>query len=310
MKRLLLLSFASLAFASCSVEDDSYLIQNESLDLNAVPQDNDCMANAGADNAAAFENSYLDQEVDDIGDVKRIFLDLLDEGVDRNGSFNPSILDVYQQYKRNNFRDFTTTYTVSEGECTDSANLTITVCENIPNSGADNSATYSKTYIDEQVDDLGDIKNIYLNLLDEGVSQDGTFSPSIYDVYIMFKRNPLGDFTTTYTLGEGKCIDSAELTLTIIEEQDAPCVISAGPDNSTSYTLAYVDNRIDDFGQIKNLYFELLETGVATNGTFSPDMQALYRQFRKSPYGDFKTTYTIGEGDCKDSVNLILTITQ
>lgn len=304
MKKLLLFA-AFIPFVGCSVDNDE-LEEFKGLDAAVTS----CTVNAGADNSVAYTNQYIDETVNDIGQIRGIYLNLLDEGVPTNGTFSPNMQQILRAYNKNNIGDFTTTYTVGEGECTDSTQLTVTICESIPSAGADNSTTYSKEYIDAQITDIGQITNLYLDLLDEGTARDGVFSPSINAIYQSFKSNPYQTFTTTYTLGQGKCIDSAELSITIVEEGPEPCSISAGADNSVTYTYAYVDSKVDDIGQIPALYFELLEDGVPTDGTFSPTIRAIFDQFRKNPYQTFSTVYTVGEGDCKDSVNLSITVTK
>ena len=91
----------------------------------------------------------------------------------------------------------------------------------IANAGADNSIEYTYSEVDDLVDTVEDVENLYKSLLDEGVSRSGTFSPTINEIvkFQAIEANRYGDFTTTYTvtndLNGETCSDSAELTLTI-----------------------------------------------------------------------------------------------
>ncbi|WP_146167187.1 hypothetical protein [Christiangramia gaetbulicola] len=91
------------------------------------------------------------------------------------------------------------------------------ICE--ANAGSDNSRTYTFSEVDALVNDLGDIEALYKTLLDEGVSRDGTFSPTGLELLRAFNRNPYRGFTTVYTVsndvGGVKCTDSTELTITV-----------------------------------------------------------------------------------------------
>jgi hypothetical protein len=123
--------------------------------------------------------------------------------------------------------DYSTEYTIGDGECTDSVILTITVipdeksdplCEHV-NAGPDNSITMSVSDA-AAIESWDEVRKLYLSLLAPGVPRNGTFSPSIWDLIHMFNDpntvNILGDYTTTYTITDGDCADSVNLTVTVI----------------------------------------------------------------------------------------------
>ena len=64
-------------------------------------------------------------------EVRKLYLSLLDPGVVRTGikdnSFNPSISDLIADFNNRGVGDYTTEYTLTEGDCTDSAILTLRV---------------------------------------------------------------------------------------------------------------------------------------------------------------------------------------
>ena len=53
--------------------------------------------------------------------------------------------------------------------------------------------------------------------------RDGTFSPNAGQIAQQYQNDAdgLGDFTTTYTVGEGSCQSSVNLTITVIATEDA-----------------------------------------------------------------------------------------
>jgi len=65
-----------------------------------------------------------------------------------------------------------------------------------------------------------EIEELYLSLLEPGVAHDGNFDPSIWNLIDAFNEaeDPLGEYSTTYTLGIGECSDSVELTMRVIPD--------------------------------------------------------------------------------------------
>src|SRR5690606_16785349 len=94
----------------------------------------------------------------------------------------------------------------------------------------------------------------YLDLLDEGVDRDGTFNPTIEEIIARYDQNHFQDFTTTYTLTNGDCVSTVELTATVLEPQ------TASVDPIEDFTVCLSEESLD-------LYSELNLTG----GTFSTE---------------------------------------
>jgi len=66
-----------------------------------------------------------------------------------------------------------------------------------------------------------EVRKLFANMLDAGVNKtDGVYSPSIKQITTYYnsldEEAKLDDFTLTYTLGEGECSDSTELTIRVI----------------------------------------------------------------------------------------------
>lgn len=66
------------------------------------------------------------------------------------------------------------------------------------------------------------ITNLYRSLLKPSVPKNGAFNPSIRSLINLYKSREgdekLGDYTTTYTITDGDCIDSVDLTLTVVPD--------------------------------------------------------------------------------------------
>ena len=104
--------------------------------------------------------------------------------------------------------------------------------------GGDSSTTITVAEA-EAIPSWDEVRKLYLSLLDEGVSRDGEFDPSIWDLIDAFNENPLGEFTTVYTVTEGDCSDSVILTINVVESMssDPTCELSAGEDASKTCLL-------------------------------------------------------------------------
>lgn len=68
-----------------------------------------------------------------------------------------------------------------------------------------------------------EVRKVYANMLNPGVNKtDGVYNPSIWDLINNFndpnRESQIDDYTTTYTLGEGDCADSVNLTLRVIPD--------------------------------------------------------------------------------------------
>lgn len=66
-----------------------------------------------------------------------------------------------------------------------------------------------------------EVRKLFANMLDAGVNKyDGVYTPSIKQITTYYnsldEEAKLDDFTLTYTLGEGECSDSTELTIRVI----------------------------------------------------------------------------------------------
>lgn len=88
--------------------------------------------------------------------------------------------------------------------------------------------------------------------------------------------------------------------------------VNAGADNSTTITLKEAQ-AIPSWDEVRKLYTSLLEPGVPEGqfvGSFNPTIDEIITRFNAEGAGVYSTTYTIGEGDCTDSVFLTVNIVE
>jgi hypothetical protein len=183
---------------------------------------------AGEDNSITITQSEA-EAIESWDEVRKLYLSLLGEGVLRNGEFDPSIWDLIDSYWERGVGDYTTEYTVTNGGCTDSVILTVTViadeqsepvCDGV-DAGADNSLTIS--YSDAAaIESWDEVRKLYLSLLEPGVARNGEFDPSIWDLINRFndsENGGPGDYSTVYSITDGECTDTVTLTITVVPDE-------------------------------------------------------------------------------------------
>ena len=307
MRKIYLLLMVALVY-SCSVEDDSYLEYGDNYAFTASAEADACTISAGADKSTTITVAQA-EAIPSWDEVRKLYLSLLDEGVSRNGEFDPAIWDLIDAFNENPLGEFTTIYTVTEGDCSDSVVLTINVVENLPSdptcelsAGDDASKTITKSEADA-IPSWDEVRKLYLSLLEEGVARNGEFDPSIWDLINSY-TGP-GEYSTIYTISEGDCTDSVELTIVVVADgsSDPTCNLNAGADASKTITKSEAD-AIPSWDEVRKLYLSLLEEGISRNGEFDPSIWDLINSYTGP--GTYTTTYTISEGECTDSVELTI----
>ena len=267
--------------------------------------EDNCADIAGMDQTRNITPDFVQEELYTDARIKRFFLEMLDEGVSQTGTFNPSIAQIKADYLNNGVGTYTTTYSVVDGNCHDSAELSIIIEEvcNI-NAGSDNSVTITTQFVEEELDTDAKIDRFFLDLVQEGVSENGNFSPSIQEIKAQYISNGPGSYTTVYTVGENNCQDSAEITV-VIEEA---CNTNAGSDKYVTLTRDYVQKNLYTAARIKRFYLNLLDEGVNKEGSFDPTISEIASSYRENPIGEFTTTYTVTANGCSDDVQLTINV--
>jgi hypothetical protein len=275
-----------------------------------------CAITAGADGSKMLTLS----EADALGswdEVRKLYLSMVESGVSNAGTFSPTISQLIEDYnsRSNKLGEYPTTYTVKDGDCSDSAVLKMIIVED-PICTVDAGADASKTLTLSEANALGswdEVRKLYLSMVEKGVSTAGTFSPTISQVIKDYntRSNKLGEYSTIYTINDGDCSDSTELKMIVVEDmvEDPACTLDAGPDNMKELTVAQA-RALGSWDEVRKQYLSLLKPGVSKTGNFSPSIEAMIKSFnsKSDPVGDYKLTYTIKSGDCTDSVNLTLRV--
>lgn len=83
--------------------------------------------------------------------------------------------------------------------------------------GKDNSETLTESEA-AALESWDEVRKKYLSLLDPGVNREGKFEPSIWDLIHSFQNNPIGTFTTKYTVETNECSDSVELSIVVVPD--------------------------------------------------------------------------------------------
>lgn len=183
------------------------------------------------------------------------------------------------------------TYTVAGNEfCPDAVN-TITVTVNAaPDAGADVDLPYCSADFPTG-DDLVAEFNSFMTDRD----QSGTFNPPLESLGTDYDTNPIGTFTTTYTITDATtgCTDFAVLSITVTQSPDAGV--------SSTYQLIEGDNTVVD------LYGELNgtpasggvwtdESGATVSGNFDPAVDTAPATY----------TYTVTSNGCDASATVFV----
>ncbi|MDR5591571.1 hypothetical protein [Christiangramia sp. SM2212] len=91
------------------------------------PNEPVCNVSAGSDVSISLTNTYVLNNLYTPARLGRYLIRQLDAGVSTTGTFDPDPEELINMYLSNNFQTFTTTYTVTGDDCSDSAVFKITV---------------------------------------------------------------------------------------------------------------------------------------------------------------------------------------
>lgn len=234
-------------------------------------------------------------------DARTFFEGLLEEGVDATGTFDPTMEELIANFNSNPFQTFSTLYTVSSGGCTDQAEFLVTVTEN-PDAGADRSVELCLADAQPNFATVADAEAYFLSLTEAGVDQTGTFSPSIDDLVASFNTDPIGTFTTEYTVTSGNCEDTAILSVTVSADPNA------GANAALELCLSEANAQISSAADLEAIFTGMIETGADAGGAFNPSFDALYADFQADPTNTFTTEYTVTVAGCTSTAQLVLNV--
>lgn len=181
------------------------------------------------------------------------------------------------------------TYTVAGDDyCEDAVNtISVTVSE-APDAGEPVSDTYCSADF-ATGDDLIAEFNTFIADRD----QTGTFTPTLESLGADFDTNPVGTFSTTYTLTTGSCTDSVDFTITVNQSPDAG--------TSATYQLIEGDNTVVDLftaldGSPATGGEWTAEDGTVVSGNFDPAVDVAPATY----------TYTVNANGCESSATVFV----
>lgn len=231
-------------------------------------------------------------------------LNEFDPSIARGGTFTDNNLgELLAQYAATTSfpATFTTTYTVSNGTCTSSADYSITINPNeTADAGEDTTVTFCST---EGVVNLNTALSGSTTAGGTFSSDDLTLSGSTFDTGV----SGAGTFTATYTVDATTdvCItgsDSSTITVVVVQGFDL------GDDVTTIVCENDVDAAFFTEANLTSEFNDLLPEDAPT-GSFNPSISELAEMYTEGmTTGDFTTTYSIGTGECADSVELTITV--
>jgi len=180
--------------------------------------------------------------------------------------------------------EYSFSYTVSseDSDCIQgeaSASFVINVTSQTFDAGEDNTFTVCSVGLDP-TPTLVEVRNYYLNLLADGVPTNGSFSPSIEEIREVYLADQIGTFSTTYTVGNGACNDSVELTVIVTD------AIVAEIDEIADQTVCSSDDDID--------LSTYLSDDTTTGGTFEGYEDGIFSPSMMEA-GTYEITYTVDE---------------
>jgi len=247
---------------------------------------------AGGDNSIDVCRAFVDDFSP--SQTRSYYLDLLDEGVSRNGTFSPTIDQIILDYNTNEDQTvFTTNYTVTNGSCSDTAVLTVNIVEEVPGTIIEiaNPAPICLNGEDIQL----------FSLLPEGANQNGVFEGFDNGVFSP-SMTGAGEFDITYSLTDASTCTTGDVSSTFtITVQDAAFAgmdmdISVCQNDGVQNLFDFLSVDADTTGE-----FTLMDGTIITGGLMNPS------EFNP---GTYTVTYTVNAiNDCgNDTSELIITV--
>ncbi|MGM0932128.1 MAG: gliding motility-associated C-terminal domain-containing protein [Bacteroidota bacterium] len=235
-----------------------------------------------------INETFCVADISEIVDDPQDFLDLYsDDNRTPGGTFTPSLEELATRFSSNPYDTFSTVYSVTVNGCTDTANLSVTIDQEVPaNAGDDVVITFCSTDGPQDLEEF----------LSEDAIRGGSFEGlegSIFDPSTADLDEPT---TIIYTVnGDNACVtgvDTATFTITVLEGP------YAGDDASVEFT------REDDPVNL----FDYLGGTPDEGGLWSPGNENGDFDPATGKAGDY--TYTvISDNECEDSATLSVSFT-
>ncbi|WP_299156527.1 hypothetical protein, partial [uncultured Christiangramia sp.] len=279
--------------------DFTYTVDNGTCSDSATVTVNvqECIDGA-PDNSVTTCNDVIDETIDDLGDIAPYFLSLLPEGTPTNGTLNPTPSQLLIQYGSNNFQDFTTTYSYSDGECEYSTELTVTVT---PTEAANAGSFDDVSIVCSNNDDIN-LTTLINN--DPNANTEGTFTGDGVSGNSFNPSVGAGEYTITYTVADAQpCVTGNDTTTFAITVENGS---NAGTDNTDGNIIC--GGNISTENELIVYLSSLLSDDANEGGSFS-NVTSITNDINNGLEGPFSSNYTVGEGtSCEDSANLSFSV--
>jgi hypothetical protein len=204
------------------------------------------------------------------------------------------------------------TYTMSDGNLTDTAVVNISVDnENDAPMAVDDSYTVNEDSSNNVLDVLANDSDIdvgdTLSLVAVSTPVNGTAVISGTTILYTPDPNFFGTNVFSYTISDGSLMDSAVVTITIDNEDDAPTAVDDAytvDANSTDNVLTVLDNDNDLDGDS----ISISDMSGAANGTAVISGTAILYTPDPDFIGTDTFTYTITDGELTDTATVTITV--
>ncbi|APS37701.1 gliding motility-associated C-terminal domain-containing protein [Salegentibacter sp. T436] len=257
--------------------------------------------NAGSDLALSYCESEIEELIANPGEAQNFLITLLEnqeEDVDLRGEFDANVEELFAYYNNGDFsQPFVATYTVANENCEDSAQISITINE-IEEANAGEFDDYTFCTTDENIDLNNEITGTMGGMftIEGEIIENGIFAPSTFEA---------GNYTVTYTVDENlDCVEGEDSTTFEIELIQG---VSLGQDRTIELCINEIDPEPSVL-DVRNYFRNLLGSNYSEDGTFEPSIAEIRTSFLENPIDTFTTTFSVGEGECSDSVELSVVV--
>ena len=159
----------------------------------------------------------------------------------------------------------------------DVSNFAITIIDgDLIDAGSDNTDnTLCNADIPGLVNNIPtDVENLYFDLLEAGVSQNGTFNPSIEELIADYNSDNFQTFSTTYTIGTEGCGDSVELAITVVDPGQAIAEANDDIINESDKNIKPVDIVDKELKNSTELSVDNSDITIINANSFYDDLSA------------------------------------
>ncbi|MGD9099030.1 MAG: choice-of-anchor O protein, partial [Anaerolineae bacterium] len=262
------------------------------------------------DSAATDEDQAVSVEVlDNDGDLDGDSLSVVAVGAAAHGTVTHDGVSVTYTPQANWSGEDSFTYTVDDGDLSDTATVFVSVnpVNDAPVAADDSAVTDEDQAITVNVlDNDGDLDGDSLTIIAVSAASNGTLTRDGTSVTYVPQANFNGADSFSYTVSDGLVQDTATVDITVNPVNDAPAAAddSAVTDEDSAITIGVLDNDSDLEGD------SLTVTGVsaAANGTVTHDGVSVTYTPRANWSGDDSFTYTVDDGDLSDTATVFVTV--